>query len=58
MKEYISPELEVVEFETEDIMLASGVSTLGAWDNGWFEIDAWQNIDKNKGRRRFVSAFS
>ncbi len=41
MREYTSPELEVVEFETEDIMLASGVTTNGAWADGWFEIEAW-----------------
>ena len=43
MREYTSPEWEVVEFETEDIMSTSGVSTssMGAWDTGWFEIDAW-----------------
>lgn len=41
MREYTSPELEVVEFETEDIMATSGVTTKGAWDAGWFEIEAW-----------------
>lgn len=39
MKEtYVSPEVEIVEFETEDIMNASNIiykPDIEGWDDGW-----------------------
>lgn len=43
-KTYIEPELEVVEFETEDIMSASGVtynSLLQSWGQEWGSTSDW-----------------
>ena len=43
-KVYIEPELEVVEFETEDIMAASGGVTydsLNSWDSKWGSTSDW-----------------
>ncbi len=43
-KNYIEPELEVVEFETEDVMAPSGVTynnALSAWDALWGSEGDW-----------------
>ncbi len=43
-KIYIEPEMEIVEFETEDIMAASGVTynnALSAWDSLWGSENDW-----------------
>ena len=43
-KTYVEPELEIIEFETEDIMQSSGVTyndALDAWDSLWGSKEAW-----------------
>lgn len=43
-KEYISPEMEIVKFETEDIMQSSGVTVndlLNTWSDDWGFEKAW-----------------
>lgn len=43
-REYTSPEVEIVEFETEDIMAPSGLSynnALSAWDSLWSSEGDW-----------------
>ena len=45
-KTYIEPELEVVEFETEDIMAASGggvsySNNLDSWSSSWGSTSDW-----------------
>ncbi len=43
-KTYIEPELEVIEFETEDIMNASGVTyndALSSWSDAWGSLTDW-----------------
>ena len=43
-KTYIEPAFEVVEFETEDIMNASGISimdSVSSWADGWGSTEDW-----------------
>ncbi len=47
-KEYINPEMEVIQFETEDIMSASGIvynsqitDPLNAFNNNWGSTNDW-----------------
>ena len=42
-KTYTSPDAEIIVFETEDIMTASGVAfdgSIGSWDDSWGRIAA------------------
>jgi len=34
-KEYEKPELEIIEFEVEDIMTSSSLDNDGKWNSGW-----------------------
>ncbi len=44
-KTYVEPELEVVEFETEDIMSSSGggvvYQMLESWSDSWGSTSDW-----------------
>jgi len=43
-KTYTSPELEVIQFEAEDIMSASGVTyngELAVWASAWSSLSDW-----------------
>ncbi|HOJ48139.1 MAG TPA: hypothetical protein PLD48_04600 [Bacillota bacterium] len=42
-KEYVSPEIEIIEFEVEDVITNSGVNSMaaGAGDNGIAPPDFW-----------------
>lgn len=39
-KEYVSPEIEIIEFEVEDVITSSGLAT-GTGDNGITPPDDW-----------------
>ncbi len=43
-KAYTEPVIEVIEFETEDIMNASGVTydgNLTSWSDLWNSVEGW-----------------